>query len=140
MGCTIRGPLSFFPIPRSWYTTPSSEFNDLFQPILFPDHVSGMAYNPFAEFYAGMGLIGVVLYIFMYVYFLFYMNILFERSRTYWSPFIALVIAVVAFYTYRNSVAVTFGLIRNIFWPFIFVVALAKVSFVGSQKKEYIKK
>lgn len=124
----IRGPLSFFPIPRSWYTTPSSEFNDLFQPILFPDHISGMAYNPFAEFYAGMGLIGVVLYIFMYASFLFYMNILFKKSGIYWSPFIGLLIAVVAFYTYRNSVAVTFGLIRNLFWLFISVFVLAKIS------------
>ncbi|MCI5141183.1 MAG: hypothetical protein D3909_05545 [Candidatus Electrothrix sp. ATG1] len=117
----LRGPLSFIPIPRVWYTTPSSEYNDIFQPSLFPDITYGMAYNPFAEFYAGAGIAGIVMYISIYIFSIFILNQLIKKRRISSAVLFAMIGSLVAFYSYRNSFAVSFGFIRNIFWPYIAV-------------------
>jgi len=117
-GHILRAPLSLIPVPRSLYTTPSSEFNQLFQPILFPDHASGMAYNPFAEFFAGLGLAGISVYIIAFMLSLFLLNYFVARSPTNLLPLVLGIAALITFYSFRNSTAVTFGFIRNMLWPY----------------------
>lgn len=115
----LRGPLSLFPVPRSWYTTSSDEFNTLFQSALFPDLKYGMAYNPFAEFYAGAGLVGVAMYILIYIGSIYFINSFLRKSQFSVVVLISIIGALVAFYSYRNSLAVSCALIRNVFWPYI---------------------
>lgn len=143
----IKGALSLFPAPRSLYTTPSSEFNDLFQPTLFPSIDYGMAYNPFGEFYAALGCMGAYAYSIVLPIAIFVFAEMIRRSKSHWI-FVLFVSLFFAFYSYRNSLAVTFGLIRNILWPYLLVwllyfVALAMFkpfSFGGHFVKTYNEK
>lgn len=127
-GHILRSPLSLTPIPRSLYTTPSSEFNDLFQPVLFPDIASGMAYNPFAEFYAASGMLGVGIFCFCYAALLLAFNQLILGGRSaMFLPLLAIVGSLVTFYLFRNSMSVTFGFLRNTIWPYLFCWATASL-------------
>lgn len=125
-GHLLRAPLSFFPFPRSAYTTPSSEFNDLFQPALFPDITFGLAYNPFAEFYAAAGLVGTAVFSVLFSSVIFILNHALLHCRTSLLKItISVTAAYVAFYIHRNSVATTLGLMRNFVWPVLFVYFLS---------------
>ncbi|WP_146142890.1 hypothetical protein [Halomonas sp. ND22Bw] len=116
-GHIIRAPLSLLPVPRGLYTTPSSEFNDLFQDDLFYGHESGMAYNPFAEFYSAAGMLGIIAYILILIAGIQVVALLLRKGGV-WSVFWSIVAVLLSFYFHRNSVAVTFGFVRNVFWPF----------------------
>ena len=117
-GHILRGFQSILPLPRSLYTTPSSEFNDLFQKDLFPEQKHGMAYNPFGEFYAGFGMFGTLLLVPFFVFTIFIFAFFIRRGGS-WGVFMAIASVICLFYFHRNSVAVTFGFLRNIFWPFL---------------------
>lgn len=137
-GHLLRAPLGVLPIPRRLYTTPSSEFNDLFQPVLFADRPSAMAYNPFGEAYAGLGLLGVgVLLVIAAATALILSRLLQMHRRTIWTPLIALTAAVLVFYGHRNSAAVSFGFVRNLFWPYAACIVFA--SFVGQATRKRVR-
>ena len=120
-GHIIRGPLSLLPFPRELYTTPSTEFNNLFQSELFPNHPSGMAYNSLAEFYAAAGSLGILVVVMAFVFSLMVLAIMMNRVRLTFMPVVAICSALIAFYSYRNSIAVTAGFIRFIVWPFLII-------------------
>ncbi|WP_253475389.1 hypothetical protein [Natronocella acetinitrilica] len=126
-GHIVRAPLSLVPVPRSNFTTPSSEFNDLFQPALFPGHPAGMAYNSLAEFYAVAGFFGVFVYLLLFSLCLFLIALSMARLRSAWVVVVAIIGALVAFYSYRNSIAVTLGFIRYLVWPFLVAWLITKL-------------
>ncbi len=127
-GSILRAPLSALPIPRHIYTSGSDEFNQLFQPVLYPDVTWGMAFNPFAEFYSAAGVMGILAFVIATQCALYVIDRS-SRSPRYaqWLPFVALAGSLVAFYTHRNSAAVTFAMIRNVFWPYVVVLALSRL-------------
>ena len=130
-GHIFRSPLSVLPIPRYLYTTGSDEFNGLFQPALYGDVKWGMAFNPFAEFYSAGGGLGVVAFVAVMLLALFLIDrFMCSRRHARWTPLVAIVGALVAFYIHRNSVAVTFAMIRNVLWPYIAVLVLSRLVFV----------
>lgn len=113
----VRAPLSLLPIPRSLYTTPSSEFNDMFQPILFPEHEAGMAYNPFAEFYVVFGLPGALVLVALWMFGLLFLNHVLRSSNKATIVIVAaLAGALISFYFFRCSAAVFLALVRNYFY------------------------
>ncbi len=124
----LRGPLSLLPIPRSWYTTGSNEFNQLFQPVLYGDIRGGMAYNPFAEFYTAAGFPGVVVFIVAMQAALYCVDHWLRDPRwRSWAPVLAIAGALIAFYIHRNSVAVTCAMIRNVAWPYVVVLFICRL-------------
>ncbi|GAB3682813.1 hypothetical protein GCM10028792_31150 [Salinisphaera aquimarina] len=98
-----------------------------------------MAYNSIGEFYAGAGLLGVFFFVVVMGVSLITLAALMQRSRWNLTPVIAVVAALVAFYSYRNSVAVTAGFIRNIVWPYLMIWLLAK-SFSGAGRSQKVDK
>ncbi len=124
----LRGPLSLLPVPRNWYTTGSDEFNQLFQPVLYGDVRGGMAYNPFAEFYAAAGFPGVVVFIVAMQAALYCVDHWLRDPRwTKWAPVLGIAGALIAFYIHRNSVAVTCAMIRNVAWPYVVVLFICQL-------------
>lgn len=121
----LRGPLGLLPWPREWFTTQSNEFNVLFQEELYPDVDYGMAYNPLAEFYSGARFGGVVIFIAaLQITFAFLNRTLQSHRYRVWAPVVAIGGSLVGFYFHRNSVAVTFGMVRNVLYPFAFLIFL----------------
>jgi len=125
-GHIVRAPASLLPIPRSAWTTPSSEFNDLYQPVIFPDVRGGMAYNLMAEFYAAYGGGGVIIgSTFVAVAISFFNLMFFCVTKNHSRVFLLLLGTFWAFYSYRNSLATTFAYMRNFSIIFIVCVSLS---------------
>lgn len=122
------GWLSVLPIPRSWYGAGSGEFNELFQGELYSDVHFGMAYNPFAEFYAGAGIVGIIVFVGGMLVGLYTLDNCIGNPRcAAWVPVMAIAGSLLAFYIHRNSVGVTFAMIRNVLWPYAVMLFLCSL-------------
>ena len=119
-GHVVRGFLSLLPIPRGLYTTPSNEFNALFQPALFPDHDSGLANNIQAEFYAGFGYLGVFFSAIFVSSLVVFLQKMVNKLGGVERVICCLIGVLISFYSFRNSVGVTFGFVRLVIWPYFF--------------------
>lgn len=127
------GILSALPIPLSYFGLSSSLFNDLFQGILFPGIAYEMAYNPWAEAYSWLGVVGVGIYAVAIPVSLLILERLFHSMRSRAKSAILLTMMVyLAFWVHRNSFGSELAYLRNIFFPSAILYAislvLAKVS------------
>lgn len=122
----VRAPLSLLPLPQSLYGDSSGGFYRLFQPEIFPAVEFGLGYSPFGEFYAAMGLLGIMVFSLSLGAFLFCVNSLILSSSSSWRPLMALLGIIGGVFIYRLSVGVLFANFRNVLYPFvtIFVISL----------------
>lgn len=131
------GFLSLLPIPLSLWDLESSLFNDLFQPVLFPQIKYGMAYNPWAEAYSWGGYLGVAIYAIFFPLFLRLLDLM--LSKYYLSPVGGVVLAVgvyLSFWVHRNSIGSEFAYLRNVSYPSLFIMfaAIALISLFPVKK------
>lgn len=115
--------LALLPIPQSMFGVSSSYFNEKFQSDIFPNVSYGMAYNPWAEAYSYMGLLGVAVLVLFYCSLIIALQWLFYYFRGRSPSFvISIFLFYVSFYFHRNSLAVEFSFFRNFFYPCILVL------------------
>lgn len=119
--------LAIGPLPLSWFDFSSDNFNQLFQPVLFPGINYGMAYNPWAEAYSWLGNLGVFFYS---IGILITLRLLW-RSYVAASPLFSVIILMmgitVSFWIHRNSLATILAYSRNILYPLVCVYFLYAV-------------
>lgn len=128
--------LAIFPVPLEYYGFSSSRFNELFQGALFPDVAYGMAYNPWAEGYAWLGLFGVFVYVFLFCSLLMFLRVLMFKTHSRDVYVLSVIVGVyVSFYLHRNSLASELALVRNVLYPFVFLIFLKNFSLLLISRK-----
>lgn len=115
-----QGFLRLLPLPSSAYGVAVTDFNELFQPALFPSINYGLAFNPWAEAYSWAGYLGV------FVMAMFYLLVIYALN---WQSFfngrkVIRVLCVVvgvyfAFWLHRNSLGSILSYVRNVIYPFL---------------------
>lgn len=125
----VKSLLAIQPIPLEYFNFSSSFFNDSFQPVLFPALNYGMAYNPWAESYAWLGYLGVSIYSLLFPLLLVSFWRYYKKSKISLISILFLALGLtLAFWVQRNSLGSILAYIRNILYPFLFILLL--VSFV----------
>lgn len=120
--------MALLPIPQSLWGVDSSYFNEMFQSALFSDIDYGMAYNPWAEAYAYLGFMGVIMLVLFYSYTIIILQWLLVKSRNTIAPVLIVVLLFyLSFYFHRNSLAVEFSFFRNYIYLFLAGVICIKM-------------
>jgi hypothetical protein len=91
-------------------------FNLLYQPVLFPSIVSGMANNPWAQAYATGGLPVVALFALGYATGLGVLTMLFRMTHGALQAMVAVLAAWWGFYSHRNDLMTEVGIIKMVLY------------------------
>lgn len=124
----FKSLLAIQPIPLEYFNFSSSFFNDSFQPVLFPSLNYGMAYNPWAESYAWLSYLGVIIYS---VFFPFILIVFWKYYRKSTMPLVSILFLglglTLAFWVQRNSLGSILAYMRNILYPFLLVIFIVSL-------------
>lgn len=116
-------PIKLFPLSEFLYGS-SGKFNLAYQTAIYPSIPSGkMGSNPFAEVYSAWQLFGLIVFPLFYNMILFILNEIIASRRHI--PISFLTGLIFCFYFYRNGLDTTFGLLRNVIWPYIFIIIIS---------------
>lgn len=113
--------LKIFPFMESIFNLETTDYNQLFQPALFPYVNYGMANSIFAQFFSMGGYLFVIWFIFLYFCILFLGNSYLLYSK-YSKSIVVLLFSMQAFYIYRNDLLYQITLEKK--YLVIFLVAL----------------
>jgi hypothetical protein len=91
-------------------------FNLLFQPVLFPANVSGMANSPWAQAYASGGFPMVALFAAGYAVGLALLTLLFRSTRGAVQAVAAVLAGWWGFYSHRNDLMIEIGIIKAVLY------------------------
>ena len=127
-----QGFLRLLPLPSSAYGIAVTDFNELFQPVLFPSINYGLAFNPWAEAYSWAGYLGVFLMSIFYLMVIYVLNWQSFFNRRKIIRVLCVVIGVYfAFWLHRNSLGSILSYVRNVVYPFFAAWFLAScISFL----------
>ncbi|KKB76961.1 hypothetical protein VW35_15825 [Devosia soli] len=119
----IPGAVTIFGLPPE---APVS-FNQMFQPVLFPDMTYGMANSPWAQAYAAGGLPMVGIFVLSFVILLGILNVVFTASAGTLKGVVAVVATWLAFYFHRNDLLAEVGILKQVIYTSIsaFIIAAA---------------
>ncbi|UNW09662.1 oligosaccharide repeat unit polymerase [Acinetobacter indicus] len=118
---SFKSFLAILPIPLEYFNFSSSYFNDAFQPYLFPSISYGMAYNPWAEAYAWMGILGIVFYSLIILMALRILWFSYKRNNSVGAVLVLILAILIAFWIQRNSLGSILAYIRNILYLYLFL-------------------
>ena len=96
-------------------------FNELFQPVLFPEIEYGMANNIWAQMYSLGGLFGVMVFSIAYALVLWGLSLLIGRSSRTLQAMLALAGTYWAFYIHRNDLLYQLLLERRVILVFLMI-------------------
>lgn len=113
--------LKIFPFMESIFNLETVNYNQLFQPVLFPYVNYGMANSIFAQFFSIGGYLFVIWFIFIYFCILFLGNSYLLYSK-YSKSIVVLLFSMQAFYIYRNDLLYQITLEKK--YLVIFLIAL----------------
>ena len=120
----LKSFLSLLPFPTSWFDYSGSAFSTDIHQQLLPNAGYSIAGNVFAEAYLYGGMIGVMIFMLLYVSLLSFLNYkLFYSSGTgIWRPLYLILTIYIVFFIHRYALGSLFGHIRNIFYPFFIIL------------------
>ncbi|MGC0121397.1 hypothetical protein [Pseudoalteromonas piscicida] len=132
----LKSLLAIQPLPLSYFGFSSSAFNELFQGTLFPDLDYGMAYNPWAEAYAWLGYLGVLIYGTVIPFVLRKLWYAYKFSSGLIKVTFLIAGVLLLFWVHRNSLASELAYIRNAIYPLLVILFLTRsINFVLPKKK-----
>lgn len=122
---SFKSFLAILPIPLEYFNFSSSYFNDAFQPYLFPSISYGMAYNPWAEAYAWMGVFGVFFYSIIILTTLRFLWYYYKKSSSINAVLLLIIAILISFWIQRNSMGSILAYIRNILYLYLFIYCMS---------------
>lgn len=114
---------ALLPFPTSWFDYSGSEFSKTIHEQLIPNANYSIAGNVFAEAYFHGKILGVIIFCFIYVSLLSVINYkIFYSSSVLFKPLWIILGIYFLFFIYRYGLGSLLGHIRNILYPFLFIL------------------
>ncbi|WP_258485313.1 hypothetical protein [Vibrio alginolyticus] len=121
----ISSLLALLPFPTSWFGYSGAEFSTSIHEQILPNAGYSIAGNVFAESYFHGGFVGVVLFCFLYVSSLSIINYkIFYSRKVLFKPIWIILGIYLLFFIHRYGLGSLLGHVRNIVYPFFFILLL----------------